>query len=39
MATGQQTGQNAVDYRLLADDDFSDFSPHQIQMSGGELKR
>jgi hypothetical protein len=39
MATGQQTCQNTIDHRLLADDDFSDFFAHQIQMSGGKLKR
>jgi hypothetical protein len=38
MTASQQTCQNTIDYRLLADDDFSDFSPHQIEITGGELK-
>jgi hypothetical protein len=38
MSTGKQTGQNTIDYRLLADDDFSDFLAHLIEITGGELK-
>jgi hypothetical protein len=39
VTTGQQACQNTIDYRLLADDDFSDFPAHQIEITGGELKR
>jgi hypothetical protein len=37
MSAGQQTCQNTIDYWLLADDDFSDFLPHEIEITGGEL--
>ena len=39
MTTGQKTCQHAIDHRLLTDDDLSDFVAHQIEITGGELKR
>jgi hypothetical protein len=33
----QKADEHAIDHVLLADDDFSDFLAHLVEMAGGEL--
>ena len=38
MAACKQANQNAIDYVLLADNDFADFTPDQVKLFAGLLK-
>ena len=37
MASGKQADEDAIDDMLLADDDFTDFLAHLVEVTGGEL--